>query len=78
MSSCQKRLSDAELQDEVKKEREGEILTASKIFIRDVVINMCALEGISGHIDSAFGIDRGKIIAEALKEVAKELEEERE
>lgn len=76
MSSCQKRSNDEETREEVKKLREAEVFTSSKNFLRDVVFNMCTLEGISGHIDTAFEVDRGKIIAQVLRDIVKELEED--
>ena len=75
MSSCQRKSDSEVVPEELKKERELEIYNLSKSFLNEVVMNMCALEGMSGHIDAALGIDRSTIIAKVLQDVAKELEE---
>ena len=71
MSSCQKSSDE----DFVKQEREREITEKSSAFLKTVVLNLCALEGASGHIDRAFSINRPKILAKVLKDLAKELED---
>lgn len=78
MSSCQKKSYEIEMQDEIRDGRKKEISEMSTAFLRNVVINLCTPEGISGHIDIAFGIDRCKIISEVLYNLAKELEERHE
>lgn len=70
-SSCPKLLS-----QEVKAAREKDIEEKATTFLRQVVQNMCVLEGVNGRFDLAFGIKRRQIIARALKSLAKELEDE--
>jgi hypothetical protein len=74
MSSCPKS-SDEEV---IKEDREREIVEKSSVFLRSVVLNLCALEGVSGHIDRAFSINRPKILAKVLRDLAKELEDSHE
>jgi len=67
MSSCPS-------ESEVRKEREQEVYTKSRDFLRRVVANLLVLEGISGRVDAAFKVNRKKILARVLREQADELE----
>ena len=55
--------------------REKELRSISYAFLKQIILNMCILEGTGGNIDSAFKINRQLIIASVLKDIAKELEE---
>lgn len=55
--------------------RHQEIKEKGHRFLKQVALNLCVPEGISGKIDLAFKIDRKKLVAEILRDVAKELEE---
>lgn len=70
MSSCQNEYED------VREFREAEVRTAAKQFLRQVVVNLCAPEGLSGHVDLAFNVDRKKIISEVLIELGEEMKNE--
>jgi len=73
-SSCRKHLSIEE--EEVKLERIKDIELKSENFLRQVALNLCRLEGISGRLDIAFKIKRAPIIARVMKKIAKELLDE--
>lgn len=69
-------MSTSSCQDDSRKiveEREKEVYSKSKEFFRLIVQNMCLPEGMTGHFDIAFHIDRQKIIAKALIDLGKEL-----
>jgi hypothetical protein len=68
MSSCQ---SDSE---EFREARIKEVRAAAKAFLKQVALNLCIPEGVSGRIDMAFGVQRKQVIAEVLQELGKELE----
>ena len=75
MLSCQKNEQDnEETLNEIKTEREMEILSVSKSFLSNIIDNMSILEGVSGNIDAALGIDRRLIFIKALKEITSEME----
>ncbi|NDC22611.1 MAG: hypothetical protein EBZ49_00550 [Proteobacteria bacterium] len=59
--------------DKFKREREEEIRVAAKIFLKQVALNLCIPEGVSGKIDLAFGISRQHLVGEVMKELGEEL-----
>lgn len=72
-SSCQK-LSKQKL-EEIKAEREVQILLKAKQFLHQIAINMNLPEGVSGSLDLAAGVKRMPLITKAMREVADEIEE---
>lgn len=64
------------LDPEMVKQREEEIDSTVTTFLRNTIINLLALEGMSGIIDIAFKIDRRVIIKNILLKLVKELEED--
>lgn len=72
MSSC----PNEDLARKVEENRRSEIREKSRAFLKQVVMNLCIPEGQSGRYDLAFHINRAPIIAEVLREIAKELDNE--
>lgn len=75
MSSC---LSEQQREEEIKKMTETRV-KALKKDIRKYLLNMCVKDvlvdtGLGGHIDAALHLDRRKLLVEALREVANDLE----
>ena len=75
MSSCQSSENE-EILKEVKAQRESEIEKVSYSFLNDVINNLCVLEGTSGNIDMALGIDRRALIYKSLKQIVKDMEQD--
>jgi len=58
----------------VRLKRIVEIKREVRAFLRGVITNLCQLDGVSGHVDAALKIDRQRLIAKVMKELAAEIE----
>lgn len=56
--------------------REKEIYEKSKEVIQCVAVNLITPEGLTGLLDTSLKVNRKQLVAKALRDVAKELEEE--
>lgn len=61
-------------EDQARAQREEEVYQKSKEFLRQIAVNLCIPEGMSGKFDIAFKVDRQKQIARAMRELAEELD----
>lgn len=60
-------------QEKYRSEREEEVYKNSKILLKQIVLNMCIPDGMTGQFDIAFKVDRQKQVARALRELGEEL-----
>ena len=79
MSSCRNASKTREVPHRIsvakmRKEREVQIYSSIQNFLRPIVSNTLVLEGISGNFDMAFKVNRKKIVAQYLRDLADELE----
>lgn len=77
MSSCPDDQPEVS-QEEARVRREEEVYEKAKSFLRQVVVNLCIPEGITGRFDIAFKVDRQKEIMRAMKDLVKEFEQSEE
>ena len=63
-------------QEKHKLEREEEVYQNSKILLKQIVLNMCIPDGMTGQFDLAFKVDRQRCIARALRDLGEEFGKE--